>query len=50
MAKTIMVNGQIYEETDERSIIINTAVFEETVSAAPPSFNPALGFEVNNLL
>jgi len=34
MARTIIFNGKIYEETGERTVIVKGQIFEETVAAA----------------
>ena len=33
MARTVFVNGQIYEETGQRTVIVNGQIFEETTAA-----------------
>jgi hypothetical protein len=34
MARLVIINGQIYEETGERTVIVNGAILEETVAVA----------------
>jgi hypothetical protein len=32
MARKVIINGQIYEETDTRKVIVNGRIFDATVS------------------
>lgn len=37
MAKTVIVNGRIYEETGARTAVVGGSIYEETSGGAPPA-------------